>query len=164
MCRYVFRCYVQGIEIAETVKIHWQQAFQHINRIIPETGLLLLPDEEDCKRTLLKMIRNEMDATVFSKEAESIMQKNTPYQYNLTVAQLAILFRMQTDAGILQTENITEMLRYLATHTVTTRADAIGAKSFYNNYHQPDRASLQIMMEYNIRMRSILKSLLDKAG
>jgi hypothetical protein len=160
--QYVFSCYVQAIGIAETAKMHWQQALQHINRVIPETGLVLLHDEEDCKRTLLKMIRNEMN--VFSKEAENMLQQNLPYQYNLTVAQLAILFRLQTDTGILQTGNITEMLRYLAAHAVTSRADAIGAKSLYNNYHQPDRASLQIMMEYNSRMRSVLKTLLDKAG
>lgn len=160
--QYVFSCYMQGVVTAETVKMHWQQAFQHINRVIPETGLILLHEEEDCKRTLLKMIRNEMNAVVFSKEAESILQQHLPYQYNLTVAQLAILFRMQIDAGILQTENTSEMLRYLAAHALTTRADSIGVKSLYNNYHQPDRASLQIMMEYNTRMRSILKTLLDK--
>lgn len=161
--QYVFRCYMLGITNAETATIHWQQAFQHINRVIPETGLQLIHDEDDCKKTLLKMIRNEMNAVAFSKEAETILQHHTPYQYNLTIAQLAILFRMQTDAGMLQTENITEMLRYLAAHTLTTRADTIGTKSFYNNYHQPDRASLNIMMEYNTRMRSVLKTLLDKS-
>lgn len=160
--QYVFSCYMQGVVTAETAKMHWQQAFQHINRIIPETGLILLHDEDDCKRTLLKMIRNEINAETFSKEAESMLQKNLPFHYNLTVAQLAIFFRMQIDAGMLQTDNITEMLRYLSTNIVTTRADAIGVKSLYNNFHQPDRAALQIMMEYNNRMRNILKSLIDR--
>lgn len=160
--QYVFRCYVQGIVSAESVETHWQQAFQHINRVIPETGLKLLTDEDDCKKSLLKMIRNEINAAFFSKEAENILQKNLPFHYNLTVAQLAIFFRMQIDAGMLQTENTSEVLRYLSAHAVTTRADTIGVKSLYNNYHQPDRAALQIMMEYNNRMRNVLKSLFDK--
>lgn len=99
--QYVFSCYMQGAATADTVKMHWQQAFQHINRIIPETGLMLLHDADDCKRTLLKMIRNEINADFFSKEAESLLQKNLPFHYNLTVAQLAIFFRMQIDAGML---------------------------------------------------------------
>lgn len=160
--QYVFSCYMQGVVTADTAIMHWQQAFQHINRVIPEAGLMLLHDAEDCKRTLLKMIRNEMNADFFSKEAEIILQHNIPFHYNLTVAQLAIFFRMQIDAGMLQTDNTSEVLRYLSAHAVTTKADAIGVKSLYNNYHQPDRAALQIMMEYNNRMRNILKSLLDR--
>lgn len=159
--QYVFRCYLQGIGSVENVKTHWQQAFQHINRMIPETGLKLLTDDDDCKKSLLKMIRNEMNAEFFSKEAESVLQKNLPFQYNLSVAQLAVAFRMQIESGMIQAGNISEMLRYFAEHSVTRRTSSIGIKSLYNNYHQPERAAVQIMLEYNTRMRGILMSLLD---
>jgi len=159
--QYVFRCYMQAITTPESTKTHWQHAFQHINRIIPESGLKLLTDEEDCTAHLLKMISNEMNAELFSKDAEHLLQKHIPYQYNLSVAQLAVAFRIQIEAGIIQTNNVREMLRYFADHCVTRRADTIGIKSLYNNYHQPERAALKIMLEYNNRMRNVLISLLD---
>lgn len=159
--QYVFNCYLKGAAEADNAKNHWQQAFQHINRIVPETGLVLLHDADDCRKNLLLMIQNEINTVQFVQASGTVFKNNLPYMYNLSVAQLGVLFRLQVDAGMLQTDNITEMLRYLAAHTVTTRTDAIGTKSLYNSYHQPDRAALQIMMEYNTRMRTVLTRLLD---
>ncbi|MEJ1934144.1 hypothetical protein WDZ92_28440, partial [Nostoc sp. NIES-2111] len=158
----VFRCYIESTAQSEPSVFQWQQAFQQVNRIVPETGMKLMKAEDDCKKSLLKMIRNEIKAEQAVKTPEAFLPETVPFQYNLTVAQLALLIRMQIDSGIIQTENITELLRHVSAHAVTTRASSIGVKSLYNNYHQPDRAALQIMMEYNTRTRSILKSLMDK--
>lgn len=160
--QYVFSCYTRGAAEAENSTTHWIQAFQHINRIIPESGSGLLRDEKDCKKILLKLITNEMNAGEFSKAAAGMVPKNVPYRYNLSVAQLAVALRMQIECGMVESDNLSVLLRYFSDHPITKRATSISFKNLYNNYHEPERAAVQIMLEYNTRMRSILIALLNR--
>ncbi len=157
---HLFNYYATNICLSDKPALYWLQAFQEINRIVPVSGCSLLKEEEDCKKCLLRMFRNELNADQFYTETAVVSENNLPYEYNLTVSQLAVYFRMLVDSGTIKTNNLTEMLRHIAKHAVSNRAATISPKSLYNNYHQPDRAAVQIMMEYNTLMRNVLMALL----
>lgn len=157
---HLFNYYATNICLSDKPALYWLQAFQEINRIVPVSGFSLLKEEEDCKKCLLRMFRNEINADQFCHEPSVVMEQNLPYEYNLTISQLAVYFRMLVDSGTIKTNNLTEMLRHFTKHAVSNRAATISPKSLYNNYHQPDRAAVHIMMEYNTRMRNVLMGLL----
>lgn len=89
------------------------------------------------------------------------MQVSCPFQYTLSVTQLAVWLRMQTETGMIEHNNTTELIRYFAENALTNRNQNIAFKSLYNKYHQPERAAVQVMLEYNVRMQKILKALLQ---
>ncbi len=159
--RYVFSRYLLALDTtSQNPYHHWREALLHINRIIPEKETALLVKEQDCKSALIQLIQTEMEAIHFSDKAKNIMTISSPFQYTLSVTQLAVWLRMQTDAGMIEHNNTTELIRYFAHNTVTNRTQGIAFKSLYNKYHQPERAAVQIMLEYNARMHQVLKKML----
>jgi hypothetical protein len=158
--RYVFTRYLLAVEVAENPHDHWQQALLHINRIIPEKESVLLINECDCKSSLLQLIETEISTVRFTEKAKNIMSVSTPFQYTLSVSQFAVWLRIQTESGMIAHQNTTELIRHFAEQTSTTRANGIAFKSLYNKYHEPERAAVQIMLEYNVRMHQMLKKML----
>jgi hypothetical protein len=159
--RYVFSRYLLALDTSRNPHEHWQEALLHINRIIPEKETVLLVKEPDCKSALMQLIQTEMDAIHFSDKAKNIMQVSCPFQYTLSFTQLAVWLRMQTETGMIEHNNTTELIRYFAENALTNRNQNIAFKSLYNKYHQPERAAVQVMLEYNVRMQKILKALLQ---
>ncbi len=159
--RYVFSRYLLALDTSQNPHQHWQEALLHINRIIPEKETALLVKEQDCKSALMQLIQTEIDAIHFSDKAKNIMQVSCPFQYTLSVTQLAVWLRMQTDSGMIEHHNTTDLIRYFADNASTNRNQNIAFKSLYNKYHQPERSAVQIMLEYNVRMQKILKALLQ---
>lgn len=158
--RYVFSCYLQALDTSRNPYQHWQEALLHINRIIPEKETVLLVNEQDCKSALMQLIRTEINAIHFSDKAKNIMSVSSPFQYTLSVAQLAVWLRMQTETGMIEHHNTSELIRHFAENSSTNRSQSIAFKSLYNKYHQPERAAVQIMLEYNVRMHQVLKRML----
>ena len=158
--RYVFSRYLLALDASPNPHHHWQEARLHISRIIPEKETVLLVKEKDCKSVLMQLMQTEMDAIHFSDKAKNIMKASCPFHYSLSVTQLAVWLRMQTDTGMIEHNNTTELIRYFAENASTNRSQSIAFKSLYNKYHQPERAAVQIMLEYNVRMHQALKKML----
>lgn len=159
---FLFQYYINNMAASPNPIVYWQQAFLEINRVVPVSGFSLLHEEEDGKKSLLRMIRNEINAAHIGAETGVVMENNIPYAYHLTVSQLAVYFRMLVDSGMINTHSISEMLRHFAANSVSAKGGSISAKSLYNNFHQPEKTAVKIMMDYNTRMRNILMSLLNK--
>lgn len=159
---FLFQYYLNNIADSPNPIVFWQQAFLEINRVVPVSGFSLLQEEEDCKKSLLRMIRNEINAAHIGAETGVVMENNIPYTYHLSISQLAVYFRMLVDSGMISTNSISEMLRHFAANSVSAKGGSISAKSLYNNFHQPEKTAVKIMMDYNTRMRNILMSLLNK--
>lgn len=158
--RYVFSCYLQALDNSRNPYQHWQEALLHINRIIPEKETVLLVKEQDCKSALIQLIQTEISAVNFSDKAKNSMSFSSPFHYTLSVTQLAVWLRMQAETGMIEHNNTSEMIRHFAENSSTNRSPSIAFKSLYNKYHQPERAAVQIMLEYNVRMHQVLKKML----
>lgn len=137
---------------------HWQASLHFINRIIPLHNRALLQQEACCYSVLLQRTQTELNAVNSVMEQGSASQSPAPYRFSLSVSQIAVFFRAQVEAGMIMQENTTEMIRHLIESLPTNRNGSIGFKSFYNKYHDPERAAIQIMLEYNTRMQQFLKS------
>lgn len=155
---YIHNEFLYAYTNTENVQKHWQESLRFINRIIPLHDRALLPQEASCYSVLIQRVQTELSVVSLVIEQNPSLQKLVPYKFSLSVPQMAVFFRAQVEAGMIMQENTTEMIRHLSESLPTTRNTTIGFKSFYNKYHDPDRAAIQIMLEYNTRMQQFLKS------
>lgn len=160
LIRYVFNSYLHGITETDNPHLHWNNALLHIRRIISETTWILFPHEKNCKDALVELIQGELNTLDFTTQASTLMTCKIPFAYSLSVAQLALWIRLHIESGMIECNNISELLRYYTEQATLTKTNSFVFKSLYNKYHQPDRASIQIMLAYTDRMQKILKTLL----
>lgn len=158
LIEYVYRDYLDGLSHTQNAVTYWQEILLHINRIVPLHQLSLLKQEASCYSILKYHIQTELSVLASQNERVRNTDIRTPYAFKLSVAQMAVFFRAQVEAGMIMQDNTTEMIRHLSESLPTSRNGTIGFKSFYNKYHDPDRAAIQIMLEYNTRMQQFLKS------
>ena len=76
-------------------------------------------------------------------------EKEYKIKLNLTVAQLGCVMRVCADAGYISVENTSELMRFLACHCETKKAERISEKSlrtkFYDIQEETQRAVKQIL-------------------
>ncbi len=67
--------------------------------------------------------------------AEDIVPSEFRLQFNLSVSQLALLFRAFIETGVIQNKNTSELLRFLAKYVKTKRSENISYESFRIKYY-----------------------------
>ena len=82
----------------------------------------------------------------------------TPIQTTLSVSQLGVFLRLQVDAGLVATDNKTELVKQVAEIHSTTRQSGISADNLRKHFYKPEHAALSIMHTHLLSMLNLLKS------
>jgi hypothetical protein len=75
----------------------------------------------------------------------------------LSVAQLALLVRLLVDAGAIECDNQTLLLKVIANSFTSKKAAQISPRSLRIKYYDTDHASVSIVKDYVIRMMNTLQ-------
>ena len=62
----------------------------------------------------------------------------------LSVAQLAYIFRVFIETKTLQTDNLSNLFRFVAEHISTTRQEEISFDSIRNKFYKPSAAAKEL--------------------
>lgn len=79
------------------------------------------------------------------------------FRTSLSVAQLALFFRLQVDTDIILTDNKEYLMEQLARQFQTRRTEQISADSLYRKYYACDKASIAILKTRLVDMLNLLK-------
>lgn len=158
--QYLVDRYMAALPTEGNALEQWRHNLQHLNRIIEVPGFALYVHQPSCKHTLTGIIQTEIAACNFTREGETFMASQPFLKYSLSVQQLALFIKLQVETGVLVCDNITEFFKTLCLHSCTSRADGLSAESLQKKYYEKDRASINILLEYNARMHNLLKSYL----
>lgn len=77
-----------------------------------------------CKRQLLSTI-----------SAEEVVSSEFRFNFDLSVSQVAFLFRAFIEAGVIQNENTSELIRFLTKYVKTKRSESLSYESFRIKYY-----------------------------
>lgn len=75
---------------------------------------------------------------------------------NLTVSQIALLFRLLSDENILETNNITKLSKQIASSFSSKQKDDISYKSVKNNFDSPQNEAIEFWETKLVRLRQLL--------
>jgi hypothetical protein len=75
---------------------------------------------------------------------------------NLTVPQLGLLFRLLSDEKLLQTDNVSQLTKQIASTFSSKQKDDISSKSVKNNYDSPQNEAIEFWETKLIRLRQLL--------
>jgi hypothetical protein len=67
--------------------------------------------------------------------AEEVVPSDFRINFNLSVSQVAFLFRTFIEAGVIQNENTAELIRFLTKYVKTKRSESISYESFRIKYY-----------------------------
>ncbi len=76
---------------------------------------------------------------------------------SLSVSQLALFLRLQVDSGILQPDNINQLIKQTGGQYHTGRTHAISPLSLRNKFYENNAAAIAIMQAYLMNMLQLLK-------
>lgn len=80
-------------------------------------------------------------------------------QTNFSVAQLALFYRLQFEANIIESKSQKHLLDLVSQSIQTSKVHTISAKSLLNKYYDFDQANIEIVKHKIIEMLNILKDL-----
>lgn len=83
---------------------------------------------------------------------ESSPDKKPKLKTNLTVAQLSLFFKIQTEVGIIPANNVGDLFSYLASNFSTSNAQQISYGSIRNKFYNPEQSSVDIVRTKIIEM------------
>lgn len=75
----------------------------------------------------------------------------------LSVAQLAYIFRVFTETGTLETDNLSNLFRFVAEHIRTTRQEEISFDSIRNKFYKPAASAKESVLDLFVRQVSYIR-------
>lgn len=139
----------------------WYKWFHLVNCLHPVSPSALFTRAPHCKQLLLTAIKAEWK--LYKKQAVGGVAPTQqapavkPFETTLSVAQLGVFLRLQVDANILQTNNISAFIRQVAEQCSTTRTPHISAENLHKKFYTCDPASVSIMRTHLSNMLNCLK-------
>ncbi|MES2003021.1 MAG: hypothetical protein V4450_00770 [Bacteroidota bacterium] len=140
----------------------WSKWFQQINCLHPISSLALFANAPSCKELLLTAIKAEYHLQKQQAARQGISAQSAGgaklYETTLSVAQLGVFLRLQVDAKIVQTNNISAFIRQVAEQCSTTRTPHISPENLYKKFYTCDPASVSIMRTHLANMLNCLRN------
>ena len=144
-----FKFYTDHINRAlltcETLSDRIDQAayfYKIISQVTLTNGVGLNDSTSDIKQQLLEWITCELDylrqkeRLQLPLKADSQIKSDFKIIFDLSVSQLAYIFKIFIDTGIIQNKNTSELIRFLSKFVKTKKAEAVSHESlrikFYN--------------------------------
>jgi len=158
--QYIADRYMAALPQTGNALEQWNSNLLHLNRVIEVPGYALFTDHRSCKQSLTDLMKMEIAACAFTKEGEERMVPKPFLNYTISVPQLAMFTRIQVEAGMLETDNITDLIKRLSLHCSTKRTGNVSDDSLLRKYYRTDRATISILLDYNAKMHNLLKSYL----
>jgi hypothetical protein len=146
------RCILHLTESTNAIQ-HWAKYLHWVDRIplIDQMGAEpTLPSVKDQLKEAIQieLIKCQQEATITNTSF-----LNHRFQTSLSIPQLATLFRLLVEAGILVTNNKKELIRMVAQTFQSKRtADIISEQHLYAKFFSPDAASVSILRTHLIDM------------
>ena len=89
--------------------------------------------------------------------ADITVDENVKIITPLSVAQLAYIFRVFTETGTLQTDNLSNLFRFVAEHISTTRQEEISFDSIRNKFYKPSAAAKESVLDLLVKQVSYVR-------
>jgi hypothetical protein len=127
--------------------LHWVDRIPLIDQMGAEPALPSIKDQ--LKEAIqMELIRCQEEVPTTNKSLT-----DTHFQTTLSIPQLAVLFRLLIESGILITQNKKELIRMVAQSFQSKRAaHQISEQHLYAKFFSPDTASLSILRTHLVNM------------
>jgi hypothetical protein len=139
-----------------TAIIHWVKYLQWVDRIplIDYTGAE--PALPPVKKQLKEAIQSELvlyQQEAMSGTANPSLPSTSLFHTSLSVSQLAVMFRLLTEAGILISDNNRELMRIVSKTFLTSRAqNGISEKHLYDKFYNVESSAISIVRTHIMTM------------
>lgn len=97
-------------------------------------------------------------STLTVNSVSQTLQDLSKIDVSLSVPQLAFLFRLMCDTGLVNTQSKQELMRTVAKTFSTSKVNSISVKSLHNSFYEQDDQTIEAVKHALIEMLSTLKS------
>ncbi len=153
------RCTLHLSESNDPVQ-HWARYLHWVDRIPLIDQMGAEPTQPSVKCQLKEAIQIEL---IHCQQEAPLADKsltNTRFQTTLSIQQLAVLFRLLVESGILVTTNKKELIRLVAQTFQSKRTTGqISEHHLYAKFFSPDTASLSILRTHLLNMLQKLSTI-----
>ncbi|MEI6766892.1 MAG: hypothetical protein WCM76_14780 [Bacteroidota bacterium] len=94
--------------------------------------------------------------------SETISSANNKIKVNLTVPELAFLFRVLYDNGLIEVKNKTDLFKSIAEVFQTKKTDTISSNSVKNNFDMPDFKAVDFWYDKLVHLRQTTQKFKEK--
>jgi hypothetical protein len=103
-------------------------------------------------------INNEIQAYVYTKNANKLITAAINFKTKLSVPELALLYRLKVDAGILQADNKTALMQQVA-QLYEIPGGSRSYQHLISKYYKIDVSTINSMKTHLITMLNLLREL-----
>jgi hypothetical protein len=134
-------------------------------KLMPPPQLAFLPGAVSVRRFMRSVCKTEWSWRIAAenKKAGYQPQQQNPQLFTLktclSVKQTALLVRLLTKTGMINSDNHTVLLKSLAAILSTSHKDEVSAESLHVNFYRLQNPAKEIVKEYLFKMLNELKSL-----
>jgi hypothetical protein len=146
------RCTLHLSESSNAVQ-HWAQYLHWVDRIPLIDQMGAEPTQPSVKHQLKEAIQSELILCQQEMPITETSFTNSRFQTTLSIPQLAVLFRLFVESGILITNNKKDLIRLVAQTFQSKRTTGqISEHHLYAKFFSPDTASLSILRTHLVNM------------
>ncbi|MES2331725.1 MAG: hypothetical protein V4539_19115 [Bacteroidota bacterium] len=154
--KYLLHRFANALPAEGDANNEWAEHLHHINRIIEVPGMCFDTRLQPCKELLFADISNEMRLNSFSRHAAVAFGAPVSFKTSLSGSQLALLYRLLFDCGIIQVESKQQLMEQLA-QVYQTPSGAISARHLKDKFYMIEPSAIEVMKNHAVEMINLLR-------
>ena len=116
--------------------------FKLMNQAYVRPGIIYNPSMAGIKEQLLELLANELDyyqlkrqLNLTASKGDLLIKNDFKLIFDMSVANLAFLFKLFIETGIIQNKNASEVIRFLTKFVKTKKSETVSYESFRIKYY-----------------------------
>lgn len=158
--QYVIDYYGEELPPDEDATDFWRQHLLLLRKIeLPDIpNLELDPRLPHCRKMLYKAIKTEMQAFVYTDEANRLIAAPISFKTTMSIPLLGLFYRLQVDTQMLEEPNKSELMKKVAL-LYQTPGGSLSHEHLYGKYYKFEQHTFNTMRDYLSRMINRLRDL-----
>ena len=159
--------HLSGIETYQEKKLELHRYIKTVKQIPIQNKESYIPENKSLKKHILKWLKEELtfvDKILEQSVTLQIPSPNTPIEVpkeklniNLTIPEIALLFRLMVETNLLQASTRTQVFDFITNNLKTNSSENLSKASIKNKFYSPENTSFESVEKVLIIMLEVLK-------
>ena len=159
--------HLSGIETYQEKKLELHRYIKTVKQIPIQNKESYIPENKSLKKHILKWLKEELtfvDKILEQSVTLQIPSPNTPIEVpkeklniNLTIPEIALLFRLMVETKLIQTSTRTQIFDFITDNLKTESSENLSKASIKNKFYSPENTSFESVEKVLIIMLEVLK-------